>query len=276
MANVQRLLRGWRRVAVDGGGLFTLFPIVTFLQGLKPPILRSLYVGAEAPTPLKAWKLVVRGGGDGLVEEEGLEAGDGGDGFVEDEEEPIDDHAGDGDVEPERERPASDFFVAQKLRAESERESDEDQGHDDDGENGMRGQNREIDGTDDSLAREANDPGVEMEIDVGDEKGGGASDGGKHAEFVGKNLAAANHEVARGGENGARAVETGVQGREERERGGSHAGGNDLSSHCRDLGYASFKCNDYPSGAEAPFSSETGTARLKPCPDTSAYQVRVS
>src|SRR4051812_42502409 len=56
----------------------------------------------------------------------------------------VDDHAGDGDVEPERERPAGNRAVAREVAAQSARERDEDERHDDNREHGVREQDTEV------------------------------------------------------------------------------------------------------------------------------------
>ena len=81
----------------------------------------------------------------------GLKAGDGADGFVEDEEEVVDDDAGDGDVEPDGERPAGDGAVAREARAQGEVQSDEDERDDDGGENRVGDEDGEVNGADSSL-----------------------------------------------------------------------------------------------------------------------------
>src|SRR3954466_651335 len=56
----------------------------------------------------------------------------------------VDHHAGDGDVEPERERPAGDGAMAREVAAQSASERDKDERHDHDGEHGVREQDPEV------------------------------------------------------------------------------------------------------------------------------------
>src|SRR5690348_2818335 len=71
--------------------------------------------------------------------------------LIEDEEEVVDDDAGDGDVEPDGERPAGDGAVARETRAQGEVQSDDDERDDRGSENRVRNENGEINGADSSL-----------------------------------------------------------------------------------------------------------------------------
>lgn len=71
--------------------------------------------------------------------------------FVEDEEEVVDDDAGDGDVEPDGERPAGDGAVTRKARAQSEIQRDDDERDDGGGKNRVGNENGEINGAYSSL-----------------------------------------------------------------------------------------------------------------------------
>lgn len=147
-----------------------------------------------------------------------LEAGDGGDGLVEDEEEVVDDDAGDGDVEPERERPASNGFVAVEAAAEGEIQRDEDERNDYGGENCMADEKREIRGANGALAGETDKSGVSVEVKIGCKKAGGAGEGGEHANFVLENFAAADEEISGAQKHGAGGVENCVEARKRAER----------------------------------------------------------
>lgn len=147
-----------------------------------------------------------------------LEAGDGGDGFVEDEKEVVDDDAGDGDVKPERERPASDGFVAMEAAAQGEVQSDEHERDDDGGENCMADKKREIRRANGALAGETDESGVIVEVKIRDEKTCGASDGGEHARLVLENFAAADKEISSAQKDGAGGVEKCVEARKRAKR----------------------------------------------------------
>src|SRR5215469_6225658 len=145
------------------------------------------------------------------------------DGRVEDEEEEVDEDAGDGDVEPDGERPASDGFVAAEAGAESEIQSDEHERNDYSGENCVADEKREVRGADWALAGETDDSGVGVEIQIANEEAGGAADGGQHADFVLKDFAAANESVSGEEEQAACAVKEGVQARKRAKRNQNEA-----------------------------------------------------
>jgi hypothetical protein len=147
-----------------------------------------------------------------------LQAGDGGDGFVEDEEEVVDDDAGDGDVEPDGKRPASDGFVAREAGAQSEGQRDEDKRDDGGGENCVADKNGEIRWANRAVAGEADESGAMVKIQIEKQEAGGARDGEEHANFMRENLAAANEEIAGAQKDGARAVENCVEARESAKR----------------------------------------------------------
>lgn len=139
-------------------------------------------------------------------------------GCVEDEEKEVDEDAGDGDVEPERKGPAGDGFVAAEASAQRERQSDEHERNDDCGEDGMADEKREIRGANGAVAGKRDDSGVSMEVEIGDEEGDGTGDGGQHADFVLKDLAAANEDVAGREKHSAGGVKTCIQARKRSER----------------------------------------------------------
>lgn len=145
-------------------------------------------------------------------------AGDGGERSVKDEEEIVDDDARDGDVEPERERPASDGFVAMEAAAQSEIQSDEHERNDGSGENGMADEKRKIRGANWAVAGETDHAGVGVKVEIGSKKARGADEGGEHAGLVLENLAAANEKIARAQKDRAGGVENRVKARKRAER----------------------------------------------------------
>jgi len=134
-------------------------------------------------------------------------------GGVEDVDEKVDDDAGDGDVEPERESPAGDEAVLVEAGEEGSAKGDEDERDDDDGEDGVGNEEGEVDGADPALAAEV-DHLVDADVvdEVGDEEGAGHDEGGEHEDFVEAALAGADGGVAESEENGASTVEGGVEG----------------------------------------------------------------
>lgn len=158
---------------------------------------------------------------DSVLAREGYglsKAGDGGERSVEDEEEIVDDDARDGDVEPERERPASDGFVAMEAAAQSEIQSDEHERNDGSGENGMADEKRKIRGANWAVAGETDHAGVGVKVEIGSKKARGADEGGEHAGLVLENLAAANEKIARAQKDRAGGVENRVKARKRAER----------------------------------------------------------
>lgn len=126
----------------------------------------------------------------------------------------IDDDAGNGDVEPERESVSCDEAVLVEAGEEGSAEGDEDERDDHDCEDGVRDEDSEIDGTDPALAVEV-DHLVDADVvdEVGDEEGTGDEEGSDHEDFVEAAFARADGGVADGKENGTGAVEGGVEGR---------------------------------------------------------------
>ena len=125
----------------------------------------------------------------------------------------VDDDAGDGNVEPEGEGPAGDEAVLVEAFEPSAAESDDDERNDDDGQQGVRDQNGEVDGADPTLPLEEDHPVNAQVIDhVGHEEGAGGNNGGDHEDFVDIALAGTNGGVACREEHGTGAVERGVEG----------------------------------------------------------------
>ena len=125
----------------------------------------------------------------------------------------VDDDAGDGNVEPEGEGPAGDEAVLVEAFEPSAAESDDDERNDDDGQQGVRDQNGEVDGADPTLSLEEDHPVNAQVIDhVGYEEGAGGNNGGDHEDFVDIALAGTNGGVACREEHGTGAVERGVEG----------------------------------------------------------------
>jgi len=125
----------------------------------------------------------------------------------------VDDHAGDGNVEPEGEGPAGDEAVLVEAFEPSAAERDDDERNNDDRQQGVRDQNGEVDGADPTLSLEEDHPVNAQVIDhVGYEEGAGGNNGGDHEDFVDVALAGTDGGVACREENGTGAVERGVEG----------------------------------------------------------------
>lgn len=133
------------------------------------------------------------------------------DGSVGDVQEPIDDHAGNGHVEPDRVGPLRNSPMLRETTPESKTQSYEYEGQADDGQNRVRNQNAEIDWPDPSLAAESNESSVEMEIQIEAEENRGAGERGQHADLVRDNLPAQNEAQAEEEENSGRSVQDRVE-----------------------------------------------------------------
>jgi len=77
-------------------------------------------------------------------------------------QQPVDDDAGDRDIEPEREGPAGDAAMSVEARGEAARDGDERERDDDDGQDGVRAEQNEVERTNPSLALKTDDAGVQM------------------------------------------------------------------------------------------------------------------
>jgi len=126
-------------------------------------------------------------------------------------EEEVDENAGDGDVEPERESPASDAAVKLELRAQGAADGDDDKRNDDDGENGVAQEQGEIDGADEALSLEADGADLKMVDHIGDEEGGAANESGDHAGAVNVDATPKNSQVAGEEKQRAGGVQAGVE-----------------------------------------------------------------
>jgi len=126
-------------------------------------------------------------------------------------EEEVDDDAGDGDVEPEREGPAGDAAMKFELTAQGAADGDDDKRNDDDGENGVAQEQREIDGADEALSLEADGADLEMVDHIGDEEGGAANESGDHAGAVNVDATPKDSQVAGEEKQRAGGVQAGVE-----------------------------------------------------------------
>lgn len=125
----------------------------------------------------------------------------------------VDDYAGDADVEPQGEGPAGDLAVLIEAFDPRATEGDEDERNDDDGEDGVRDEQREIDRANPALALEV-DYLMDADVvdNVGNEEGTGNEERGDHELLVKLHFARPYGGVAASEEDGGDAVESGVQG----------------------------------------------------------------
>ena len=122
------------------------------------------------------------------------------------------DDAGDGNVEPQRQGPARDDAVLVETLQPGATQRDDDHGNDNDGENGVRGKQSEINGADPTLALEVNYlTDAYVVDDIGNQERAGDEEGGDHELLVKRNLPGTDGRIAGGEQNGASAVESGVE-----------------------------------------------------------------
>ena len=127
-------------------------------------------------------------------------------------EEEVDEDAGDGDVEPEREGPAGDATMKLELAAQGAADGEDHQGNDGHGKYGVTDEQGEVDGADISLPLEADRADLKMVNHIGDEEGGAADERGDHASAVDVDATAQDGKVAGEEKQGTRGVERGVEG----------------------------------------------------------------
>jgi hypothetical protein len=87
--------------------------------------------------------------------------------------------------------------MAVEFFAQGSGQRDDDQRDDDYRENRVRGQQREVYGTNPALTAEADDSGVQVEVNVAREKNRGTAKRGEHANFVREHFAAPDERIAR-------------------------------------------------------------------------------
>src|SRR5712691_5667306 len=124
---------------------------------------------------------------------------------------PVDDDAGDRDVEPERERPARDPDVAVETPGQRAPDRRERQRHDGGGQHDVRHQQREVHGTDPPLAGEWPRARVEVIHDVGDQEDGGQNERAHHARQMRDDVPATDEDVAGREQDRAAAVQHRIQ-----------------------------------------------------------------
>ena len=123
----------------------------------------------------------------------------------------IDDDAGDRDIEPEGEGPTGDNAVSVEALEQGPAEGHDDHGDDDEGQNGVRGEQGEIDGANPTLALEGDVADAIVVDEIGNQEGARHEEGSDHEFLVKGDLAGTNGGVAGGEEDGAGTVEGGVQ-----------------------------------------------------------------
>jgi len=101
--------------------------------------------------------------------------------------------------------------VAVEFCQQGAAQGDEDHRDDDDGEDGVGGEQDEINGANPALALEDSVADTVVVEEIGDEENGGDGECGNHEALVDLDLAVADGGVAAGQKNAASAVEDGVK-----------------------------------------------------------------
>ena len=142
---------------------------------------------------------------------------------------PIDNNAGEGDVEPDGESVAGDFAVCGEAALEGAGEGEDGEDGDGGGEDGVGEEDGEIDGANGSGTGEADRADFEVVDEVGDEEDDADAEGGEHGVFVGFALAVADEDVAGDEQHGGEGVKRGVDGGEGAVVHGGELGGGRLA-----------------------------------------------
>jgi len=148
--------------------------------------LNRLFRSPFPPASLRSDKLTTAGGTPAVHDQDRPRAFyDAGQLICVNLEEDEDDHAGDRNVEPDREREPSDAAVHGKASAEREEKRRQHHGQRHDGKNDVAGQDRKVEGADRAEVREASVAVQGMIDDVADQEERGKSKRKEHARAVG-------------------------------------------------------------------------------------------
>ena len=123
----------------------------------------------------------------------------------------INDHAGNGNIQPHWQSPARNGAVTQEVSAQGATQSDDDKWHDDDCENGMCCQDREIDWARDSLPGKARRAVMLVINNVRNEKQYRGRERGKLTTLVREHSATTNKKVTGCQEKETGSVKRGVE-----------------------------------------------------------------
>jgi hypothetical protein len=123
---------------------------------------------------------------------------------------PVHRHAGDGDVEPQRQRPAGNASVLVEALAPGAIEGGEHQGNNNHSQDRVRAEQRKVKAADETVPGETRDA---VEVVVGEVAGEEKHRGRKcreHAGLVCPDVLASNEEEAAGEQDGARGIKRGI------------------------------------------------------------------
>ncbi len=123
----------------------------------------------------------------------------------------VDDDAGDADVHPEREGPARNRPVQRVAGPQCARERDQHQRHDDNGQDRMAQQDREIERARPAVSLKQNVSDVGVIVEVRSEERRRGAERGQHYEPVGSHLFAPDKVTPYQQEHGAGAIEQSIQ-----------------------------------------------------------------
>src|SRR5690348_8944409 len=125
---------------------------------------------------------------------------------------PVNRHAGDGDVEPDGQRPAGNPLVQLEALAQGAVESNQDERNNGSCQNGVRPQEAKIERPDCSAALKVNDTAQVVVGEVENQESGRGGERRYHTSFMGPNLLSPDEDVSRGQQYGADSVETSFDG----------------------------------------------------------------
>src|SRR5579875_885685 len=135
-------------------------------------------------------------------------------GWIKVIEHPVDHHAGDGNIEPDGQRPSGDPPVAAKPSPQRAIESDQRQGNDSRRQNAVAPQQHQIKSPDRPPACEMDHAVMRVIPEITDEKGARGCKSRQHAALVGANFLSANGNITQRQENRAGSIQGCVEGGE--------------------------------------------------------------
>ena len=130
---------------------------------------------------------------------------------------PINHHSGDGDVEPQRQRAASDAGVALEISFPGSSERHDDKRNDSGRERRVRDQDTEVNGADNTLSLKGFGTDLKVIREIRNQEETRGCEGRNHASLVCDDSPLSNEIIPSGEENRAERVEEGVKRWKERE-----------------------------------------------------------
>lgn len=136
---------------------------------------------------------------------------------------PVDNDAGEGNIEPDGKSNPRDLDVAAKLASEGAGEGHEGQGHHRHSKNGVRNEDRKIKRPNPAVSRKGRRPVEIMIREIGNQKKSGGPEGRTHTEGVARPGALPDEDPAQNQEERARGIEPRIERRKKRKNRGAHS-----------------------------------------------------